>query len=124
MEWNRCAAACCIAELLVGSALADFCEAEFKEDGNDFVRLENGNIAHNSSDSDVLDSHKLGLQRRFAIFQKHCNNITQIMINFIQRCPLGMSARKPGDKTNEQAGLWASFNYSGIDLHGHLQRLM
>ena len=71
MEWNRCAAACRITKLFMRTALADFDEAELYENGDDFIGLENGNIAHDLSDCDVLNSNKLGLQHRFAIFQKH-----------------------------------------------------
>lgn len=63
------------------------------------VGFEDWNIAHDSSDGDVLNPNKLGFQHRLAIFQKHCNDIMQVVIDFIQRFPLGMSAGKTGDKT-------------------------
>lgn len=91
--------------------MADFDEAEFNENSDYFIGLENGNIAHDSSDGDVLNPDKLGLQHGFAIFQKHCNNIVQVVVDFIQRFPLGMSAGKTRNKTNEQASLWAPLNY-------------
>ncbi|OFZ70433.1 MAG: hypothetical protein A2Z01_00100 [Betaproteobacteria bacterium RBG_16_58_11] len=91
--------------------MADFGKTEFDEDGNDFIGLEDGNVAHNSSDSDVLDPDKLGLKLGFTIFQKHGNNIMQVAVDFIQRFPLGMSAGEAGNKTNEQASLRAPLNY-------------
>ena len=39
MKRNSCAAACGIAELFVRSALADFDEAEFDENGDYFIGL-------------------------------------------------------------------------------------
>jgi len=91
--------------------LADFDEAKFGEDGDNLAEFEDGNIAHESSDGDVLNPDKLGLQRRFAIFQKHFNNIVQVVVDFIQRFPLGMSTGEARDKTNKQAGLWTPLNY-------------
>ncbi len=111
MKWNRCATACGITELFVRSALADFGETEFDQDGDDFMGLEDGNVAHNSSDGNVLDSDELGLEHGFAVFQKHGNNIMQIVVDFIQCFSLGMGAGETRNKTDEQASLWASLNY-------------
>ena len=91
--------------------MTDFSEAKFDENGDDFIGLEDGDIAHDSSDSDVLNSDKLRFQYRFAILQKHRNDIVQVTIDFVQRFPLRVSAGETGDKTNEQACLWAPFNY-------------
>lgn len=91
--------------------VGDFGETEFDEDADDFIGFEDGNVTHDSSDGDVLDPDKLGLQYGFTIFQKHCNNIVQVVVDFIQRFPLGMGAGETGNKTNEQARLWAALNY-------------
>jgi hypothetical protein len=111
MEWNRCAASRGIAELLVRPALADFGETEFDENGDDFIGLEDRNIAHGLRDGDVLNPDEFGLQHRFAVFQQHGDDFVQVMIDFIQRFPLGMSAGKAGNKANKQAGLRTPFNY-------------
>jgi len=58
MERNRCTAASGVAELFVRTALANFSEAKLDENGGDFIWFENGNIAHDSSDSDVLNPNK------------------------------------------------------------------
>ena len=55
--------------------MADFGKTEFEEDGDDFTGFEDGNISHDSTDSDVLNSYKFGLQHGFAIFQEHCDDI-------------------------------------------------
>jgi hypothetical protein len=111
MKRNRCATACCITELLVRSALAYLGETEFDKNGDNFIGFEDRNIAHESSDSDVLHPNKLGLQHRLTVFQKHCNDIVQIMIDLIQRFSLGVGAGEAGHETNEQTGLCASLNY-------------
>lgn len=111
MKRNRRTAACRIAKLFMRSALADFGETEFYEDGDDLIRFENGNVAHNSSYGDVLDPDKLRFQHGFSVFQKHCNNIVQVAVDFIQCLPLRMSAGKTGNKTNEQSCLRAPLDY-------------
>jgi len=58
-----------------------------------------------------LNSNELGFKRRFAIFEKHCNNLTQVVIDFVQCFPLGMRARKTRNETNEKARLRTPFNY-------------
>ena len=108
---NSCAATGGIAELLMRSALTDFGKAEFDENRYDFAGLEDGNIAHVSGDSDVLNPNEFGLQDGFAVFQKHCNDVMQVAVHFIQRFPLGMGAGKPGYEADEQAGLRAPLNY-------------
>lgn len=108
---HRCAATGGIAELFMRAALADFGEAKFGEDGYYFAGFENGNVAHGSSDGDVLNPNKFGLQYGFAVFQKHCNNIMQVAVHFIQRFPLGMGAGKTRNEADEQAGLRAPLNY-------------
>ncbi len=112
MKRNCGAAARGIAELFVGSALANFCEAEFYEDGDDFIGIEDGNMAHDSCNGDVLNPDKLGLQHGFSIFQKHCNNFVQIVVDLIKRFSLGMGTGEAGNKTNEQASFLAALNYS------------
>ena len=111
MKGDRCTATCGIAKLFVRPSLANFGEAESEKNGYDFTGFEDGNIAHGSSNGDVLNSNELGLQRGFAVFEKHCNNVVQVVIDFVQRFPLGMRAGKTGNETNEQASLWAPLNY-------------
>ena len=62
------------------------------------------NVAHDSSDGDVLNPDKFGLHRRFAVFQRHCNYIVQVVVNFIQCLPFGMRAWNTGNETDEQSG--------------------
>ena len=111
MKRHRCTATGGIAELLVRTTLADFGEAEPDKNRYDFIGFQDRYIAHDSSYGNVLNPNKLGLQYRLAVLQKHFNYIVQVAVDFIQRFALGMSARKTGNETNEQAGLRAPFNY-------------
>ena len=110
MKWYRCAAACSITELFVRSALANLSETRFEQDRNDLVGFEGRNIAHDSSDGDVLNSDKFGLQNGVAVFQKHFNNFVKVVVDLIQSFSLGMGTRETGNKTNKQASLWASLS--------------
>jgi len=101
--------------------LANFGEAEFDENGYDFIGFEDGNIAHDSSYGNVLNSNKLGLKRGFAVFEKHFNNVVQVSIDFIQGLALGMSAGEAGHETDEQARFRAPLDYRRIDFHDWLQ---
>ena len=86
-------------------------ETRLYEAGDDLIGFEDRNIAHDSSDGDVLDPDKLGLQHGFSIFQKHCNNIVQIVIDFIQCFSLGVSTGEARNKANEQPCFRAPLNY-------------
>lgn len=110
MKGLRCTSTCGIAKLFVRPSLANFGEAESEKNGYDFTGFEDGNIAHGSSYGNVLNSNELGLQRGFAVFEKHCNNVVQVVIDFVQCFPLEMSAGKTGNKSNEQPCLWAPLN--------------
>lgn len=124
MKRYRGAAAGGITKLFVRTALANFGETESEKYGYDFTGFEDRNIAHDSSYGDVLNSNKFGLQRRFAVFKQHCNNVVQVVIDLIQRFALGMSAGKTGNEPNEQASLRAPLNYCRIDFHGRLRNHM
>lgn len=85
----------------MGTALTNFGEAESDKNGYDFIGFEDRSIAYDSSYGHVLNSDKLGLQRRFAVFHKHGNNVVQVVVDFIQRFALGMSAGKTWNETKE-----------------------
>jgi hypothetical protein len=87
------------------------CEANIFGDLTQQDWGEDGDIAHGSSYCNVLNSNEFGLKRGFAIFEKHCNNVVQVVIDLVQCLPLGMSTWKPRHEPNEQASLRASFNY-------------
>jgi len=59
MKGYRCTATCGIAKLFVRPSLANFGEAESEKNSYDFAGFEDGNIAHGSSNGDVLNSNEL-----------------------------------------------------------------
>ena len=68
MKRNRRASAPRVAKLFVGAALANFDETKSGKKCSNFVRFEDGNISHGSTDGDVLNPNKLRLQHRLAVF--------------------------------------------------------
>jgi len=50
-----------------------------------------------------LNPYKFGFQLGFAVFKKHCNDVVQVAVEFVERFALGMGARKTGYKSNEQS---------------------
>jgi hypothetical protein len=73
--------------------------------------LRTGAFPIGSSDGDVLNSHKLGFKRGFAVFQKHCDHVVEIAIDFIQGFTLGVRTGETGNEADEQACLRAPFDY-------------
>jgi hypothetical protein len=64
-----------------------------------------------------LGSHELGLKTGLAIFKEHADDFSQVPMEFIERFPLGVCARKARYVTNEKAGVPASFDYGSIARH-------
>jgi len=63
----------------------------------------------------------IGLKFRLAIFNKHGNYFLQVAVNLIQRFTLRVRAGEAGNKTDEQSGLWATFDNSRVNFHDHTQ---
>jgi hypothetical protein len=85
----------------VRAALADLTEPEPEKNRHDLRRLENRDIAHESSDGDVVNSDELGLEPRFTIFEKHTDDFLKIAIEFVERFPLRVSTWKARHETGE-----------------------
>jgi hypothetical protein len=68
---NRCTATGAITKLFVRPTLPHFGEAQFAQDRYDFGRLENRDVAHDSSDGNGLHPNKLRFENRLAVFEQH-----------------------------------------------------
>jgi len=121
MKGNRCASARTVAKLLMRSALPHFEEAQLMQDRDNFSRFQDGDIAHDLGNDNVLNPDKLRLKLRLAIFEKHGDDLAKIFIKFVEGCPLRVGTWKTRHEADEQAGLWITLDYGGIDLHGHTQ---
>ena len=64
----------------VRSSLPDKTEAEPLEDGAELARPQDGELAHESGNLDLLRPHKLALQGRFAVFQKHTHHFLEVLL--------------------------------------------
>ena len=111
MKRNGRSSACAIAKLLVRTALPHLNEAKLQQYCDDFGWLENGNIAHDLRDGNVLNPHKLRLELRLAVFEEHGNDFAKILVQFVKRGSLRMCTGEPGHEAHKQAGLRISFNY-------------
>lgn len=66
--------------LLMRSTLPDLDKAKLKQNRHDFVEFENGKVAQNSANSNVLNPHELGFELRIAILKKHRDDLLEIMV--------------------------------------------
>lgn len=101
--------------------MAHFNQSERSQNSNNLTRFENRNVSHPLRDSDVLNTDKLGLKFRLAIFEKHGNDLLKVVIKFVECFTLRMRARKSGDKPDKKSGLRAAFDDSRISSHARLQ---
>ncbi len=95
VERHRRSASVGMAELLVGTALSDFNKSESGKDGHDLARLENRN-GHGSIYLDSFGAHKLRIERRLTVFEKHRNHFAHVVSQLFQGSTLGVCAGKPG----------------------------
>lgn len=66
---------------------------------------------------DELRSHKLGLDLRFAIFEKQCQDFTKVRVQLIKRLGLRVRAWKPRDEAHEETSFRRPFDNRGVGLH-------
>jgi len=101
VERDRRVAARAVSKLFVRTTLPHFGKAQPAQNRYDFGGLENRNIAHDSGDCDVLHSDKLRFKNWIAVFEKHCNDLTKVCVQLIQRGALGVRSGKPGNEPHE-----------------------
>lgn len=65
-----------------------------RQECDDLVRFENGNIPHRSGDRDVVHANKLGLQFWLAVFEKHGDDFLKIVVHLVERLALRVGARE------------------------------
>jgi hypothetical protein len=85
MKWNGRSAADTVAKLFVRTALPNLNEAELQQYCDNFGRLENGDVAHDLRDCDVLNPHKLRFKLRLTVFKQHGNDFAKILVKFVKR---------------------------------------
>lgn len=118
MKGDRCGSARTVAKLLMRTALPDLNKTEFQQNRDDFDRLENGDVAHDLCNGDILNADEFRLKRRFTVLEQQENNFAKILVKLIQRGALRMCTSKPGDEAHEQARLWVTLDNGGICFHG------
>lgn len=89
----------------MGSALSNLDEAEAFEDPGDLSRLQYGYVTH-LRDLDGLRADEFPLQLRFAVLEKHCNDLFEVLSQLVDAGTLRMRARPPWDVSHEQTRVW------------------
>jgi len=122
VKCHRCAAPIRVAELLVGTPLANLNESNALKQANYFFGFEDGNVPHAIlSDLNRLGSDKLSFHRRLTILQQHLQNLAQILTQLVQRRTLRMSTGKSWNVADKQFGLGTLLNDGGESLHAGSQ---
>jgi hypothetical protein len=106
-----------VAELFVRTALASLSEAQPLEPCHDLTRLEDRWLGHESR-HDGLYAHKLGFEARFAILKKERDDLFQVLVEFVERLGLAVSAGKARDIPDVQSGIGITLYDRCIGLHG------
>src|SRR6266850_3990053 len=65
---------------------------------------------------DELRSHEFRLDARLAVFQKHFDDLAKVRIQLVECRRLRVRTWETGDGADEEAGLLAALNYSGVGL--------
>jgi len=108
-----------VLELAVRTFLSNKRKTEVPQDPHHLIGLENGDAASHArgSNSHRLGADKLRFQARFAVLKEHRNNLSQIILQFIERLTLRVGPGKTGHKTDEKPGFRTLFNNSGERMH-------
>ena len=101
MERNGRHAAIRMSILAVRTTLANLNESETGEDGGDFPRLENGNVAHCLGDLHRLRSDELALDLRRAILQQHGDDLFEVLAKLVERGTLRVRTGPAGNVADE-----------------------
>lgn len=85
VEGDGSCAARVVTELLVRTTLPYLSEAQALQNRHDLGGFENGDIAHDSGDRYVLNSHEFRFKYWFAVFKEHRNNFAKIGVQLVER---------------------------------------
>ena len=103
------------------TALANLRKTQRKENGNDIIRFENGDVSHRLRHCNILDTDKFRLQVWLTIFEKHGNDFLEITVKFVESFALRVGTGKARDKSHKKLGLGATFNYGRVGSHDWLR---
>ena len=117
MEGNRGRSTIGMTKLFVRAALTYLDETKRGEDRDDLAGLKNRNARH-SIDDDGLGADELGLELRFAVLKQHRDHLTQICVQFIERCALAVRARESRHVAHVELCIGAVFDHGSIGRHG------
>jgi hypothetical protein len=111
MERHGSATAVGMAELPVGTTLPDFREAVRLQEGDDFSRFQNWNVAHSQATWIVRTSTNSDSRFGPPVLQKHLDDLSEVVLKFIDVCSLRMGTWPTGHVTHQQPSVRVSLNY-------------
>jgi hypothetical protein len=86
-------------EIACENRSSHFHEAEPSQNGNNFGRFQDRNVAHGiSGNADILDAHEFRFEFGLAILQQHGDDLLEIDREFIERGGCEWAPGKPGTK--------------------------
>jgi hypothetical protein len=86
------------------------------QDRDDFLGFENRG-RHGSGDLDGLDPDELGLERGFAVLQKHRDHFANVLAQLIESLALGMSTREARHRSHVEARLGSTLDHNREGFH-------
>jgi hypothetical protein len=117
MKRNRGDPTIRVAELFVRAALPNFSEPKPLKDAYHLARLEHWRFRHRSTDLYRLDAYELALESGISVFQQHCHDFLQILVELVEGRALAMSSRKSGNVTDEKSRICVAFDNGSEMVH-------
>jgi DNA-binding transcriptional LysR family regulator len=115
---DRCDPPVRMAELLVRSALANLCKSEADQDREHLARVEDRDVRHALRHANGVGSDELGLKARITVLKQHAYDLAEVLVQFIQRGCLGVSAGPSWHVADEQAGGGITLDHGSERTHG------
>src|SRR6185312_3414592 len=84
--------------------------------------LEDGDIAHDLGDRNVVNPNEFRFKNRLAVLKEHREYFTKIGVQLVERGALRVSTGEARDEPDEETGLWVALDYSGVCFHGFSSR--
>lgn len=96
--------------LTVCPTLPNLLEAELHQERGHLAWFQDRQRAHGLRDLYGLKAHELGLEFRIAVLEEHRDDLTKILFEFVEGCPLAVGPRPARNRTDEEARVRIPFD--------------
>src|SRR5437763_7288115 len=118
MVRHGCATPIAMAVLHVRATLADKLEAKRVEDPTYLPWFKDGSFRHVlCRDRNALRTDELRFESGFSILQEHFDDLTQVLLQFIESLTLRMCSWESGDVADIIASVGAAFDDRSVNPH-------